>query len=660
MSDWNEMTWFSFLLGLALKSTALLSLAWLLAFLMRRASAAARHLIWIATAAAVLALPVLTLSLPAWRVPAPHAAEAFTFQATVLASRPSSSVPPASAPAANLTSRPAPPATPSLPRIDWRLILMLLWAAGAIITLAQMLTACVTVWRLRRTSPPFGPREHNLCRALTQALGIRRSVDLIETKTGSMPMTFGVLRTAIYLPSDAVEWNEDRRQMVLLHELAHIRRGDSAARLLARAALCLYWWNPLAWKQWRSALKEQERAADDLVLNTGATAADYAEHLLAVARGMQDLQGDGWAAVAMARQSQLESRLAAILDPGLRRQAPSRAAAFLVTLLAIAILTPLAAIRAQETKAPVPADVEAAIRAASSQKNPQILEDAAKAAEQQSKLDTAEQLLEPAVAIRGEVAGQHSVAYGLGLLKLGDLDSKRHLENSAVDFYTRGAQILGDRPEAAPALIYLGIHALKQKNYSQASDYFQHAQNVDPTKAGQALMWMAITRQRDNDPPQAATLYQRALSFTNPASSDAVTLMEVYAQFLRKQGQKNESEDYANRASALQKTLAQDKPKITAGVSRIVPGMAAPTLSSSTQPEYSELARIAQLQGTVRVSVEIGTDGLTHNVQVVSGLGMGLDEKAVEAVQQWVFKPGMKDGQPVPVAANVEVNFRLL
>jgi TonB family protein len=656
MSSWNEMAWFSFLAGIALKSTILLAVASLLALLMRHVSAAVRHLIWIAAAAAVVALPFLSLSLPAVRVPAPLAATAITFQTTAVASRPAAAVP-VKAVAPNHF---ATPVKPSSKPLDWKLWLMLLWAAGAAVVFAQMLVACAAVWRLRRISPPFGPRELNLCQALARALGIQRRVDVIETQTGSMPMTFGVLRSAIFMPADASQWTEERRRMVLLHELAHVRRGDAAARLVARTALSLYWWNPLAWKAWRSFLREQERAADDLVLNAGAGPADYAGHLLEVARAMQSLEHGGWAAVAMARQSQLESRLVAILDPGLRRKAPSRAAALLVTLLAIAILTPLAAIRAQETKAPVPADVEAAIRAASSQKNPEILENAAKVAEQQSKLETARQLLEPAVAIHGEVAGPHSVAYGLGLLKLGDLDSKRHLENSAVDFYTRAAQILGDQPEAAPALMFLGIHALKQKNYSQATDYFQHAQNVDPTKAGQALMWMAITRQRDNDPQQAAMLYQRSLSFTNPASPDAVTLMEVYAQFLRKQGQKNESDDFASRASALQKTLAQDKPKITAGVSRLGPGMAAPTLLSSTQPEYSELARIALLQGTVRISVEIGTDGLAHNAQVVSGLGMGLDETAVEAVQHWVFKPGMKDGQPVPVAASVEVNFRLL
>ena len=58
--------------------------------------------------------------------------------------------------------------------------------------------------------------------------------------------------------------------MVLWHELAHVRRGDAGSHLLARAALSLYWWNPLLWLAWRQFLRERERAADDIVLNGGA------------------------------------------------------------------------------------------------------------------------------------------------------------------------------------------------------------------------------------------------------------------------------------------------------------------------------------------------------------------------------------------------------
>jgi TonB family protein len=89
-------------------------------------------------------------------------------------------------------------------------------------------------------------------------------------------------------------------------------------------------------------------------------------------------------------------------------------------------------------------------------------------------------------------------------------------------------------------------------------------------------------------------------------------------------------------------------------------GVAAPVLLYKKEPEYTEEARKARYQGSVLLSVEIDPSGTPTNIRVLRGLGLGLDEKAVEALQQWKFKPGSRDGSPVPVTANIEVNFRLL
>jgi TonB family protein len=88
--------------------------------------------------------------------------------------------------------------------------------------------------------------------------------------------------------------------------------------------------------------------------------------------------------------------------------------------------------------------------------------------------------------------------------------------------------------------------------------------------------------------------------------------------------------------------------------------MLGPRLIHKVEPEYTEEARNARLQGTVWLKVEITPEGKATNIKVLHALGMGLDEKAVECVTKWRFKPGMKDGQPVTVEAQTEVNFRLL
>ena len=96
------------------------------------------------------------------------------------------------------------------------------------------------------------------------------------------------------------------------------------------------------------------------------------------------------------------------------------------------------------------------------------------------------------------------------------------------------------------------------------------------------------------------------------------------------------------------------------GAFRIGGGVSAPSVLSKIEPEYSEEARKAKWQGTVVLSVIVDELGRPRNVRVLRSLGLGLDQKAVEAVSQWKFKPGLKDGKPVPVMATIEVSFRLL
>jgi TonB family protein len=96
------------------------------------------------------------------------------------------------------------------------------------------------------------------------------------------------------------------------------------------------------------------------------------------------------------------------------------------------------------------------------------------------------------------------------------------------------------------------------------------------------------------------------------------------------------------------------------GVYRVGGGVTEPVVLNKVEPEYSEEARKARYQGIVTLWVEIDVDGRAKNMRVIHSLGMGLDEKAVEAVKKWKFKPGMKDGRPVMVAALIELTFHLL
>lgn len=98
---------------------------------------------------------------------------------------------------------------------------------------------------------------------------------------------------------------------------------------------------------------------------------------------------------------------------------------------------------------------------------------------------------------------------------------------------------------------------------------------------------------------------------------------------------------------------------IGGGAYRVGGGVSAPRIVYKVDPEFSDEARKNKWQGTVVLKVIVGIDGKLHDISVIRSLGMGLDEKAVEAARLWRFDPGMKDGRPVPVEVNMEVNFHL-
>jgi len=98
---------------------------------------------------------------------------------------------------------------------------------------------------------------------------------------------------------------------------------------------------------------------------------------------------------------------------------------------------------------------------------------------------------------------------------------------------------------------------------------------------------------------------------------------------------------------------------IGGGLYRVGGGVSAPRVLYQPDPEYSEEARKSKFQGTVVLWLIVGPDGQARNIRVARSLGMGLDEKALEAVKTWRFEPARKDGQPVAVQINVEVSFRL-
>jgi beta-lactamase regulating signal transducer with metallopeptidase domain len=350
----------AFALELALKATVILGLAGLVTALIPRASAATRHLVWTLAVLCLGALPFLSLLLPAWQVPvavgvsrfaadeALHVADANAWPAARVEVQPvaptlpaRSAVPGPEVEVARAMSSPA-----RWGRVDAVVLLIFGWAGGAAFLLLRLVLGWVGVRRLAREAEPVSGEEWlSLAKDAAWLLDLDQPVRLLRSSHVKMPMTWGTLRPVVLLPVEAVDWSAERRRVVLLHELAHVVRRDCLTQTLADLACAFYWVHPLTWVAARRLRAERERACDDRVLAAGERAPAYAGHLLEVARAYRAPGRAGAAAISMARPSQLEGRLLAVLDGGRRRGEPgarARAAGLATGLL---LLLPLAAVR---------------------------------------------------------------------------------------------------------------------------------------------------------------------------------------------------------------------------------------------------------------------------------------------------------------------------
>lgn len=336
--------WFAALLDASAKGLALCLAALAVTWALRRASAATRHLVWRLAFFGLLALPVLGALTPAWRVQLPVPEEAVSRMAAPLPviERAPEAPPP---PAAPVPDEQPTVAEPYLSDLPWRALVLSLWLTGSLAVLAPLAVSLLRVrWQRRRARPVSDAAWIEVLDGARAGLRLRREVELVEGGEAAMPMTWGWRRPVVLLPAGSCSWPASRRRAVLLHELAHVARGDYLTQLVSELARALHWWNPLVWMAARKLRLESEHACDDQVLTAGAKPSDYAGDLLDIARSLRALRATAPAGLAMARPSELTGRLLAVLDPRRNRRSLSRRLAFPAWLAAACVVVPLAAL----------------------------------------------------------------------------------------------------------------------------------------------------------------------------------------------------------------------------------------------------------------------------------------------------------------------------
>lgn len=486
------------------------------------------------------------------------------------------------------------------------------------------------------------------------------SVLLSEDVTG--PVTFGWRSPVILLPSNFPALEAGMRDAILCHELMHVERRDwlfTVAEELLRSVL---WFHPAIWWVIGEIQLAREQSVDESVIDTTRAGGAYVDALLLMAGAAT---GESPAELAPApmflRKRHLRKRLMGIMNE-------VRTARISGTRLACVMGTAVMTICGVCWLASGAFPLAAA---------PQFVVDAAGVT-----VNTGGSQLIHRVSVPYPAEAREKGIEGTVVAQL-KLDSNGEVEDAAI---LSGPESLRkavlqsvlawhfDKSEAS-ATRTIGIRFIRQteliapprpSSASIAAPVAAHASTVNrierivvtglPDDLRDALL-SKLEHVRDTW-PGLASVNQTAKGF----DSHLVTrLVRLNTGGLAIRIGLPDSPD-AITASGSGAALGIQAPQAipAPGVFSVGNGVNPPTLLSKMEPQYTEEARAAGYSGAVMLSIVVGTDGKAEDVRVIKPLGMGLDEKAIEAVQQWVFRPGTNRGEPVKVRAQIEVNFRLL
>jgi len=665
------------ILDSAWKGTAVFAAAAVPALILRRASASARHLVWAAALGAALAVPFLSRAVPQWKVPVwsydPASTVVFRIDAIPSA---------AGVVESNVAQSAAGP-----DRTGWPVriargaggapLIVVLWFCGMGVVLFRMAAGRAALSAVRRRSTPAGEPVRALARGLARDQGIERPVEILKTSSAMIPVTWGVLRPAILLPEPLLVDAAGLR-VTLTHELAHIARWDYLWQRLGDITCALYWFHPLAWFARREALRLRERACDDIVLRAGARPSDYAARLLDLARSLSCPRLCGVPAISQC--AQLEIRLRAILDPRVRHGGLSRRAAAAVAVLAGLAALAIAPVRPAAAAGPFAgkAGPAGAVVQGTEARDYEVLD--ARGAEAIKAFDFQGALLSYEQSLRARARfGQNSLEYATGLANLAHAyHAWGHLGDAAT-YAAQALPLLERNAGGSDTALFEPLYILGLNEHAsgggQAEAYYQRALTVARSSAvpGSAtgLAWNALAtlKAKGHDVSGALGCLDQGLSaIAGEDSSAKLVLLRNRAAALRELGRTAEADANEAQMRELGESIARAaKPPTQEGAPadagapyRVGHGVSAPAVVEKAEPGYSSEARVQHVQGTVVLSIVIGSDGSVQKMRMLRPLGFGLDNEAMETVRRWKFEPGKKEGEPVAVQATVEVNFRLM
>lgn len=342
------------IVDLAIKATVVCLAAWMATALMRRSSAYVRSIVWVFTFLMLLSLPFTQAATPVWRLPIlPTVASWWSDSGTETGIYPplaEKADPGVAGGSEGSTEAGTQPATSGFAR-DWQTWIILVWAAGAILSLTWLVVRSIVGSRILGQAEAAGTSWMTLMNELSGEYEIRKRVRLFESETIKAAVTIGALNPAIVVPAESANWPDERCRFMLSHELAHVKRRDSLIEIVALLVKSIYWFNPLVWLAVGRLRIERERDCDDVVLNTGARPSDYAMLLMDLATEIGTPPHPVWQLSTISQGSNLKDRIMCILDSKINRKRAKRRGLLVSCILLALVIFPLSTSGLWESRA---------------------------------------------------------------------------------------------------------------------------------------------------------------------------------------------------------------------------------------------------------------------------------------------------------------------
>jgi TonB family protein len=599
----------------------------------------------------------------------------------------------------------------------WVPWLLVAWFAGAVFFAVRLNFGLLVARRLKSagTEPP--PDELlQVFDELRVLVGIRRAVSLLHSARVQVPTVIGWLRPVVLIPASCLTGlSTEQIEAIFCHELAHVRRHDYLVSVFQSVAEALLFYHPAVWWVSKQVRRERECCCDEIAVEMGGDVLAYAKAL----SYLEERRAAFPEFVLGANGGVLTMRIKRLLGCKEDAQA-SRFAAF--TLIALLVTAAgsyvVTAARAQDGSSMVKAAVSPAVGggaqnaaggSATSQPEQRVQNTAPNDPVTESATQTVRGdgeitgiVVDPTGALvpRASVrvtnidgplsmtkvtngSGEYSFSplppgrYDIDVTVPGFQRVRREMVSiegaqrivlnlqvkvGAVSQTTTVAAVPTVAVAATPPMVEVPRlepgRPARVSAGTMAGNIIFKADPVYPAEAraehveGEVVLHATISK--------AGTIENVQVLSGPPilmvSAIDAVRQWKYKPYLLN--GEPTEVETTINIRYSLSEPGESGAANVGPGVRKIGNGVSSPVVIYQVQPEYSPEARAANFNGIELVNLIVDANGVPQNVHILRGVGMGLDEKAVEAVRQYRFKPAMEDGKPVPVELNVEINFR--